>query len=103
MCRLSGHQLFYPLFPQIQGDARLLLTGKPVLCRKQKYDVTASNDLSSYTDVSQISEYATAAMQWANAEELITGRTSTTLASQGNATRAEVATILMRFCENIAG
>ena len=67
------------------------------------YDVTASNDLSSYTDASQISEYATTAMQWANAEELITGRTSTTLAPQGTATRAEVATILMRFCENIAG
>lgn len=66
------------------------------------YDVTASNDLSSYTDASQISEYATTAMQWANAEGLITGRTSTTLAPQGTATRAEVATILMRFCENIA-
>ena len=67
------------------------------------YDVTASNDLDSYTDASQISAYATAAMQWANAEGLITGSTSTTLNPQGNATRAEVATILMRFCENIAG
>ena len=66
------------------------------------YDVTASNDLSSYTDASQISAYATTAMQWANAEGLITGNTSTTLNPQGNATRAEVATILMRFCENIA-
>ena len=67
------------------------------------YDVSASNSLTNYTDASQISEYATTAMQWANAEELITGRTSTTLAPQGTATRAEVATILMRFCENIAG
>lgn len=66
------------------------------------YDVTASNDLSSYVDASQISAYATTAMQWANAEGLITGSTSTTLNPVGNATRAEVATILMRFCENIA-
>ena len=66
------------------------------------YDVTASNDLSSYTDASQISAYATTAMQWANAEGLITGNTTTTINPIGNATRAEVATILMRFCENIA-
>lgn len=66
------------------------------------YDVTASNDLSSYTDVSQISAYATTAMQWANAEGLITGDTATTINPLGNATRAEVATILMRFVENIA-
>lgn len=67
------------------------------------YDVTASNDLGSYTDASQISAYATTAMQWANAEGLITGNTTTTINPTGNATRAEVATILMRFCENIAG
>ena len=66
------------------------------------YDVTASNDLSSYADGSQISAYATTAMQWANAEGLITGNTDTTINPTGNATRAEVATILMRFCENIA-
>lgn len=67
------------------------------------YDVTASNDLSSYTDASRISAYATTAMQWANAEGLITGNTTTTINPIGNATRAEVATILMRFCENIVG
>ena len=41
-------------------------------------------------------------MQWANSPGLITGKTSTPLSPKGNATRAEVATILMRFCENIA-
>ncbi|WP_373164447.1 S-layer homology domain-containing protein [Agathobaculum sp. Marseille-P7918] len=66
------------------------------------YSVTASNSLNSYADASQLSSYAIAAMQWANAEGLITGSTSTTLNPVGNATRAEVATILMRFCENIA-
>ena len=42
------------------------------------------------------------AMAWTNAEGLVTGETPTTLVPQGNATRAQVATILMRFCENVA-
>ena len=66
------------------------------------YDTAASVSLSGYTDASQISSYATVAMQWANAEGLITGSTTTTLTPLGNATRAEVATILMRFCEKLA-
>ena len=61
-----------------------------------------SGRLSGYTDASQISSYATTAMQWANAEGLITGVTSTTLNPKDSATRAQVATILMRFVENIA-
>lgn len=66
------------------------------------YDVTASNNLDAYTDASQISAYALTAMQWANAEGLITGNTATTINPTGDATRAEVATILMRFAENVA-
>ena len=58
--------------------------------------------LSEYADAAQISSYATTAMQWANAEGLISGDTATTINPTGNATRAEVATILMRFVENIA-
>ena len=41
-------------------------------------------------------------MGWANAQGLITGNTATTLNPTGSATRAEVATILMRFCEDVA-
>ena len=67
------------------------------------YDVSVSNSLTSYTDAAQISSYAAAAMQWANAEGLVTGSTGRKLNLQGNASRAEVATILMRFCENMAG
>ncbi|MBR7082300.1 MAG: S-layer homology domain-containing protein [Oscillospiraceae bacterium] len=65
------------------------------------YDVTKAADLSGYTDASGISEWALDAMKWAVAEELITGRTATTLAPKGNATRAEAAAILTRFIENI--
>ncbi|MBS6164653.1 MAG: S-layer homology domain-containing protein, partial [Firmicutes bacterium] len=35
------------------------------------------------------------------AQKLITGVTDTTLNPQGSATRAQVATILMRLCETV--
>ena len=66
------------------------------------YDVTASADLSGYSDAAQVSSYALAALQWANAEGLVNGTSDTTLTPGGSATRAQVAVILMRFCENIA-
>ena len=75
-----------------------------VLYRYASYkgsDVTAPGSLAGYTDAPQISAYAADAMGWANAAGLITGNTGTTLNPRGNATRAEVATILMRFCEDI--
>lgn len=65
------------------------------------YDVTASGSLEGYTDAPQISAYAAGAMRWANARGLIVGNTSTTLNPRGNATRAEVAAILMRFRQDI--
>lgn len=67
------------------------------------YSVKASANLGSYTDLSALSAWAETSMGWANAEGIVNGRTATTLAPQGTATRAELATILMRFCENIVG
>ena len=66
------------------------------------YDVTASADLSGYADQAQISGYALTAMQWANAEGLITGTSDSTLTPGGSATRAEAATILMRVAQSVA-
>ena len=66
------------------------------------YDVAASADISGYTDASSVSSWAVDAMRWAVGAGLINGRTATTLAPQGNATRAEVAAILMRFAQNVA-
>lgn len=66
------------------------------------YDTGKRADLSAYTDAGDISAYALEAMQWAVAEELISGVTSYTLVPGGRADRAQVAMILMRFCENIA-
>ena len=63
------------------------------------YDVSAQADLSSYTDAGSISDYALSAMRWANTKGLITGTTTTSLTPAGGAIRAQVATIIMRFCE----
>lgn len=68
----------------------------------KKYDTTKANDLAGYTDANSISSYALKAMQWANAENLITGRTTTTLDPSGIAKRSEIAKILMNFCKNMA-
>ena len=65
------------------------------------YDTTVVNSLASYQDKSAISPFAMKAMQWANGEGLISGRTADTLAPLGNVTRAEVASILHRFAENV--
>ncbi|MCL1855335.1 MAG: S-layer homology domain-containing protein [Clostridia bacterium] len=69
--------------------------------QKKGFDASKTTDLSAYTDTGQISAYALEAMKWANATDLITGRTQTTLAPLGTATRAEAATLLMRFIELI--
>lgn len=55
--------------------------------------------LFDYSDAGSISSWAREAMLWANGSGLITGRSASTLAPKGNATRAETAAILMRFIE----
>ena len=63
------------------------------------YDVSATADLSGFTDAGSISPWALEAMKWANAIGLITGETETSLNPTGASTRAVFATIMMRFCE----
>lgn len=67
------------------------------------YDVSGMADLTGYTDANAVSDWALTAMRWANDEGLITGRTAITLVPNGTATRSEVAAILMRICQNVAG
>ena len=65
------------------------------------YDVTASADLSGYPDAGQIQSWAQDAMTWAVAEGIVEGMDGN-LNPAGNASRAQIATILMRFCEDVA-
>ena len=65
------------------------------------YDVSASADLSGYPDAGQVQDYAQPAMAWAVAEGIVEG-VDGNLNPTGDATRAQIATILMRFCEGVA-
>jgi hypothetical protein len=61
----------------------------------------ATGTAASFSDSAKISDYATEAMNWAVGTGLLNGNDDGTLNPVGNATRAEVATILMRFIENV--
>lgn len=64
-------------------------------------DTSASAELSGFSDFNNISSWAYAALEWAYAAELITGMDNGSLLPDSFATRAQVATIIMRFCKNI--
>lgn len=61
-------------------------------------DVSARGDLSAFTDVDSES-WSAEVLAWAKAEGLLGGISATTLEPTGNATRAQIATVIMRFCE----
>lgn len=61
----------------------------------------ASAELN-FSDAATVSDWAQQAMQWAVSTGIINGDNGA-LRPAGNATRAEVAMMLMRFCENISG
>jgi hypothetical protein len=67
------------------------------------YDTTASADLGKFTDAAKVNDWAVEAMQWAVGAGLVVGRDNNTIAPQDTATRAEVATIITRFCKTIVG
>ena len=52
--------------------------------------------LDAYTDADAVSDWAENAMIWALENGVISGMTDTTIAPQGNATRAQYAAILQR-------
>ena len=66
------------------------------------YDVSAVGDLGQFNDADNVSEWANDVMRWAVGAGLINGMGDGSVAPQGTATRAQVATVLMNFCENIA-
>lgn len=70
----------------------------------QGADIVSGVDLTGFSDCGKVSAWAKGSMGWAVAEQLITGRVieaQTLIAPQGSAMRAEVATILMRYAENV--
>ena len=57
----------------------------------------SSYSLSAYSDAASVSDWAEEAMSWALENGIIEGMTATTLEPQSTATRAQCATIFMRY------
>ena len=64
------------------------------------WNVNGASSLNVFADGSQVSEWAVRSMEWTYAKGLITGKDAGRLDPRGQASRAEVATILMRLSEN---
>lgn len=64
-------------------------------------DVSARADLSGYPDAGRISDYAVESLRWANAVKLVNGTDAGTLSPTGQASRAQIAAVLARFCNNV--
>lgn len=63
------------------------------------YPVNTTGNLGGYADANRINSYALAAFYWICGRGIMEGTTPTMLSPACPATRAEVATILMRFCD----
>lgn len=66
---------------------------------QQGMDTTARSDLSSFDDAAAVSDWAQDAVSWAHAEGLLAGTSAMTLSPQGEATRAQLAAMLVRFSD----
>ena len=89
------------------GDAMTREQLVTIMYRYAQYkgvDVSVGEDTNilSYDDALTVSEFAIPAMQWAVGSGAVGGRTNTTLNPKDTATRAEIATIIMRYCTEIA-
>ena len=62
-------------------------------------DVSASGDLSNFTDIPEGEHWSRDALAWAYAEGLLAGTSDSTMDPAGQASRAQIAVIMMRFCE----
>ena len=62
-------------------------------------DISLNGNLSAFADCENISDYAYEAVEWANGNELINGNGDGTINPTGKTTRAELASILMRYSE----
>ena len=65
------------------------------------YDLSAEGDLSQFLDSESVADWAETAMSWANGNELINGHNDGTIDAAGIGTRAQAASILMKFDQNL--
>ena len=65
------------------------------------YDLSAEGDLSQFPDSGSVANWAETAMSWANGNGLINGHDNGTIDAGGTAIRAQAASILMKFDQNL--
>lgn len=66
------------------------------------YDTSSRASLSRYVDASRISSYAVSSVQWAVSQGILSGTSQTAISPTGTAIRAQVASVLMKFLENLS-
>lgn len=64
--------------------------------------MSSRGDLRRFTDSDLVQKWALSAMTWANGNQFINGHDDGLLDPTGTATRAQAASILMRFDQNVA-
>jgi hypothetical protein len=58
-----------------------------------------ADTLESFTDAANVSDYAQEALQWATENGIVQGKDNNVLDPKGNATRAQAATMVMRYLQ----
>ena len=66
------------------------------------YDLTATGDLTQFPDAGSISSWAETALSWANGNGLINGHENGTIDPKGSTIRAQAASIMANFDQNVA-
>ena len=66
------------------------------------YDLTANGDLTQFPDAGSISGWAETALSWANGNGLINGHENGTIDPKGSTIRAQAASIMANFDQNVA-
>jgi len=94
-----GHGVLGPNDPVSREQLATILFQYAAL---QGYE-TEHGELSGFPDAEQVSVYAKTAMGWANASGIISGTADQQLMPREQASRAEVAQMLMNFCRNFGG
>ncbi len=81
-------------------DAENVMTREAMMVMLWKFagSPAAESDLSAYTDADSVSADAAGAVAWCVANGIVFGTSGSTLNPAGTATRAQLATVLMRYC-----
>lgn len=93
-----GNGIFNPNLPITREQVVTILYR---FAAYKNYNLSVPVSLDDYSDAGRLSSWAEDAMCWAVSEGIISGTSATTIAPQGTATRAQAATMLMRFCERM--